>query len=221
MKSSPVQQTVFVVDDDPAIRKSLQLLIEMAGLPVRTFPSARSFLDAYKPGDSSCLILDIRMPGMNGLDLQQELVQRRFDLPIIVLTGYADVPVAIRALKSGAVEFLEKPVEDDVLLDHVRKALALDAQHRPRRNEHDLVRLRIKQLSPRELQVLRLVVDGLSSKQIGHQLHVSAKTVEAHRLRIMKKMQAESLADLVRVVVGFESREPRKSPSDAPASRDE
>jgi FixJ family two-component response regulator len=161
------------------------------------------------------------MPDVSGLDLQQELNRRSFDLPIIVLTGYADIPAAIRALKSGAVEFLEKPVDDIVLLDHVRKALALDAQHRPQRNEDDLVRRRIEQLSPRELQVLRLVVDGLSSKQIGHQLHVSGKTVEAHRLRIMKKMQTESLADLVRVVVGFESREPRKSPSDSSTSREE
>jgi len=214
MKSPPSQQTVYVIDDSPAIRKSLQLLMEMIGLPVKAFPSAASFLEAYKPGDAGCLILDIRMPGMNGLDLQQELNRRSFDLPIIVLTGYADVPSAIRALKSGAVEFLEKPAEDDVLLDHVRRALAFDAQHRRQRSEDDVVRERFERLSPRELEVLRLVIDGLSSKEIGHRLHVACKTVEAHRLRIMNKMEVESVADLVRVVVAFESREPRKTASD-------
>jgi two-component system, LuxR family, response regulator FixJ len=214
MKSHPSQPTVFIVDDDPAIRKSLQLLIEMVGLRVHTFPSATSFLESYRAGDAGCLILDIRMPGMNGLDLQQELNHRGFDLPIIVLTGFADVPSAIRALKGGAVDFLEKPVEDDVLLDHVRRALAVDAQHRRLLSENDLVREKIGRLSPREREVLQLVVEGLSSKEIGHRLHVTCKTVEAHRLRIMKKMEAESVADLVRVVVGFESREPRKTASD-------
>jgi two-component system response regulator FixJ len=214
VKPPPPQQTVFIVDDDPAIRKSLHLLIEMIGLPVRTFPSAASFLDICKPGDPGCLILDIRMPGMNGLDLQRELIRRGIGLPIIVLTGYGDVPSAIRALKSGAVEFLEKPVEDDVLLEHVRRALFLDAKHRRERNEDELVLQRIETLTPRELEVLQLVVDGLSSKEIGHRLHVTCKTVEAHRLRIMKKMQTESVADLVRAVVGAESRNPNKRASD-------
>jgi len=214
MKSPPSQPTVFIVDDDPAIRKSLQLLIEMVGLTVRTFSSATCLLETYQSGDAGCLILDIRMPGMNGLDLQQELNRRCFDLPIIVLTGYADVPSAIRALKSGAVDFLEKPVEEDVLLNHVRRALAVDAQHRRLRSENDLVREKIERLSPGEREVLHLVIEGLSSKEIGHRLHVTCKTVEAHRLRIMKKMEAESVADLVRVVVVFESREPRKTTSD-------
>jgi FixJ family two-component response regulator len=214
MKSPPSQPTVFIVDDDPAIRKSLQLLIELVGLRVCTFSSATSFLESYQSGDTGCLILDIRMPGMNGLDLQQALNRRCFDLPIIVLTGYADVPSAIRALKSGAVDFLEKPVEDDVLLDHVRRALAVDAQHRGLRSENDLVREKIERLSPREREVLHLVVEGLSSKEIGHRLHVTCKTVEAHRLRIMTKMEAASVADLVRVIVAFESRQPRKTASD-------
>jgi FixJ family two-component response regulator len=215
MKPPRAQQTVFIVDDDPAIRKSLQLLIEMSGLPVRTFPSAASFLETYQPGDAGCLILDIRMPGISGLDLQQELIRRSFDIPIIVLTGYGDVPSAIRALKSGAVEFLEKPVEDDVLLNHVRRALALEAQHRSQRTEHDIVRERIGRLTPRELEVLRLVVDGLSSKEIGYRLHVTCKTVEAHRLRIMKKMEVEGVAELVRLVVGVLSRDPGRSASDS------
>ncbi|HEV8072002.1 MAG TPA: response regulator [Planctomycetaceae bacterium] len=215
MKSPRAQQTVFIVDDDPAIRKSLQLLIQLIGLPVRTFPSAASFLDTYQPGDAGCLILDIQMRGMSGLDLQQELIRRSFDIPIIVLTGYGDVPSAIRALKTGAVEFLEKPVEDDVLLNHVRRALALEAQHRSQRTEHDIVRERIGRLTPRELEVLRRVIDGLSSKEIGYRLHVSCKTVEAHRLRIMKKMEAESVAELVRLVVGVETRDPGRSASDS------
>jgi two-component system, LuxR family, response regulator FixJ len=204
--SPPAQQTVFIVDDEAAIRKSLQLLIEMLGVSVRTFPSAARYLDAYQPGDAGCLILDLRMPGMNGLDLQQELIRRGFDMPLIVLTGFGDVPAVIRALKSGAFEFLEKPVDDDVLLDHVRRALAWDAQQRRQRSEHDTVRERIERLTLREREVLGLVVEGLSSKEIGHRLRVSCKTVEAHRARIMKKMETESVVDLVRVVVAVESK---------------
>jgi two-component system, LuxR family, response regulator FixJ len=213
MTSPPSPQTVFIVDDDPAIRKSLHLLIEMIGLPVRTFASAASFLEICKPEDAGCLILDLRMPDMNGLDLQRELIRRGFGIPIIMLTGFGDVPAAIRALKSGAVEFLEKPIEDDVLIDHVRRALSLDATYRRQHIEDELVRERIKLLTPRELEVLRLVLDGLSSKEIGYRLHVTSKTVEAHRLRIMKKMETECVADLVRVVVGAESRDPTKSAS--------
>lgn len=182
---------------------------------MRTFPSAASFLEAYQPGETGCLLMDVRMPGINGLDLQQELIRRNCDLPIIVLTGFADVPSAVRALKSGAVEFLEKPVEDDVLLNHIRRALALHAEWRQRRNEDDLVRKRFERLTMREREVLRLVVDGLSSKQIGHQLHVSCKTVEAHRVSIMQKMGADCVADLVRDVVGFESRNATKRAVDS------
>jgi RNA polymerase sigma factor (sigma-70 family) len=207
MTSPRAQQTVFIVDDDPAIRNSLQLLIEMQGIAVRTFSTAATFLEAYKPSEAGCLILDVRMPGMNGLALQRELIRQSFELPIIVLTGYADIPAAIRALKSGAVEFLEKPIEDDILLDHVRRALALDAERCRRRTQDAAVRERFERLSAREREVLRLVVDGLTSKQIGHELHVTTKTVEAHRLRIMKKMEAESLAELVRDVVSVESKD--------------
>jgi FixJ family two-component response regulator len=206
MKPPLAQQTVFIVDDDPAIRRSLHLLIEILGVPVQTFPSAASFLAAYKPGDSGCLILDLRMPDMTGLDLQQELIRRGCDRPIIVLTGYGDIPTAICALKSGAVEFLEKPVDDDVLLDHVRRALALDAQRRRQRSEHDSVRVRIERLTPREREVLRLVVAGLPSKEIAQRLHVSCKTVEAHRARIMMKMETDGVADLVRVVVSADTK---------------
>ena len=127
-------------------------------------------------------------------------------MPAIVLTGFGDVPSAIRALKSGAFEFLEKPVDDDVLIDHVRRALGLDAQRRRQRGEHDAVRERIERLTPREREVLGLVVEGLSSKEIGHKLRVSCKTVEAHRARIMKKMETESVVDLVRVVVAVDSK---------------
>jgi two-component system response regulator FixJ len=215
MMSPPAQQTVFIVDDEAAIRKSLKLLIEMLGVSVRTFPSAAGYLDAYQPGDAGCLILDLRMPWMNGLELQQELIRRGFDMPAIVLTGFGDVPSAIRALKSGAFEFLEKPVDDDVLIDHVRRALALDAQRRRQRSEHDTVRERIERLTPREREVLGLVVEGLSSKEIGHKLRVSCKTVEAHRARIMKKMETESVVDLVRVVVAVEPRGPGRGPCDS------
>jgi FixJ family two-component response regulator len=215
MNSLPGQQTVFVVDDEPAIRRSLSLLIELQGIPVETFPSAASFLDAYKPGDSGCLILDLRMSEMGGLDLQQELIRRGFDLPIIVLTGYGDIPSAIRALKSGAVEFLEKPVDDDVLLDHVRRALTLDAQQRRERSVHSLVRERMERLTPREREVLGHVIHGLASKEIAQRLQVSCKTVEMHRARIMKKMETESVADLVRIVVSAETRDPARGAFDS------
>jgi two-component system response regulator FixJ len=219
MNSPPRDQTVFIVDDEPAVRRSLQWLIETLPVPVQTFPSAASFLEAHPSEEPGCLILDLRMPGMNGLDLQQELIRRGFEIPVIVLTGYGDISSAIRALKSGALEFLEKPVEDDVLLDLVRRALAADAQRRRERSERDVVCERLEHLTPREREVLGLVVEGFSSREIGRQLHVSCKTVEAHRAQIMKKMGAERVVDLVRVVVGFKSLHPGGRASRCPVGR--
>ncbi len=203
--TSATRSTVYIVDDDQATRKSLRWLVETLGVPVKTFHCAVSFLDAYDAGQPGCLVLDVMMPGMSGLELQRELKSRGIDIPVIVLTGYADVPSAVRALKDGAFEFLEKPLNDDVLLERIQQALALDSKRRRERGDLGRVRERIGRLTPREHEVLGLVVDGLSSKQIAARLDVSFKTVEAHRAKIMKKMEAESVAQLVRMVVATKS----------------
>jgi two-component system, LuxR family, response regulator FixJ len=207
VNTTELQPTVYIVDDDQATRKSLRWLVETLGVPVKTFHCAVSFLDAYDPSQPGCLVLDVMMPGMSGLELQQELRQRGIDIPVIVLTGYGDVASAVRALKNGAVEFLEKPFNDEVLLEQIRRALTLDSRRRGERGEKEIVRERISRLTPREHEILGLVVDGLSSKEIAARLDVSFKTVEAHRAKIMRKMEAESVAQLVRIVVSTKARE--------------
>jgi two-component system response regulator FixJ len=202
MSTSPLTEpTVYVVDDDPGMLKSLRWLIETLGVPVKTFSRPTSFLDAYEAGQPGCLILDVRMPEMDGLDLQQELNQRGIEIPVIMLSGYGNVPTVVRALKRGAIDFLEKPIDDEILLEQVRRALALDERRREARGPLDAVRQRMTRLTPREREVLWLVVDGLLSKEIASRLHISFRTVEAHRAKIMSKMEAMSVAELVRMVV--------------------
>jgi two-component system, LuxR family, response regulator FixJ len=203
--ASSLQPAVYIVDDDQATRKSLRWLVETLGVPVKTFHCAVSFLDAYDPNQPGCLILDVMMPGMSGLDLLREMNERHIEIPVIVLTGYGDVPTAVRALKNGAIEFLEKPPNDETLLEHIRKALALDSRRRRERGALEIVRERMAKLTPREYQILQLVIEGLSSKEIAVRLSVSFKTVEAHRAKIMRKMEAESVAQLVRMVVSAKS----------------
>lgn len=206
MSTTTTQQpTVYIVDDDQATRKSLRWLVETLGVPVQTFHCAVSFLDAYDSSMPGCLVLDMMMPGMTGLELQRELNERGIDIPVIVLTGYADVPTAVKTLKGGAVEFLEKPFNDTVLLEQIRRALALDAQRRAERGARDIVRDRMARLTPRESEILDHVVEGLSSKEIANRLNVSFKTIEAHRAKVMRKMEAESVAQLVRLVVSTNS----------------
>jgi FixJ family two-component response regulator len=200
-----LQPTVYIVDDDAGVRKSLCWLIETLGVPVKTFASAANFLDACDARMPGCLVLDVVMPGMTGLELQEELRRRGAEIPIIMLTGYGDVPTAVRALKNGAIEFLEKPFDDHVLLRQVQRALMLDARRRKERGEFDDVFEHLTRLTPREHEVLDLVVEGLSSKEIAARIFVSFKTVEAHRAKIMTKMEAVSVADLVRIVVGASS----------------
>src|SRR5580704_12993917 len=197
-----MQPTVFVVDDDQATRKSLRWLVETLGVPVQTFHSGASFLDSYDPAQPGCLVLDVMMGGgMSGLELQKELNERQIEIPVIVLTGYGDVPTAVRALKNGAVEFLEKPFDGEVLLEQIRRALEVDALRRRERDAGEVVRTRLSRLTPREMEILKLVVEGLSSKEIATQLGVSFKTVEAHRAKIMRKMEANGVAQLVKMVV--------------------
>lgn len=198
------EPTVFVVDDDEAMRASLKWLIESVGIRVMTFASATEFLDAYYPGRAGCLLVDVRMPGMSGLDLQAYLARTDNRLPVIIITGHGDVAMAVRAMKSGALDFIEKPFNDEALLSSIRRALDFDAtqrQHRARRAE---IAARMAQLTPREHEVMELVTDGRSNKEIASALKVSTKTVEAHRARVMDKMAARSLADLVRMVLSAE-----------------
>jgi len=195
------QSTVYVVDDDPGVRKSLRWLIETLSVPVQTFASADEFLAAYQPKSPGCLVVDVVMPGMSGLELQQELRRRGDDIPIIVLTAYGSVHSAVDALKNGAVDFLEKPFDDNVLLEQIRRSLASVVRRHSERGQREAVRARMALLSRREREVLVHVVEGLSSKEIAVRLNVNFKTIEAHRARIMLKMEADCVAQLVRMVV--------------------
>jgi two-component system response regulator FixJ len=191
--------TVYVVDDDPAMRSSLRWLIESVGLAVRTCSSAQEFLRTYQPSDPGCLVLDVRMPGMSGLDLQAELAARRIHIPILIITGYAEVPLAVRAMKAGAFDFIEKPFSDQTLLDRIRAAVAHDEGGRRRRAARADVERRLRLLTARERDVLSRVVTGKSNKVIAADLELSTKTVEVHRAHVMEKLKAGSLADLIRL----------------------
>ncbi|MGB5201397.1 MAG: response regulator FixJ [Sedimenticolaceae bacterium] len=202
MSESPfTKSTVFVVDDDQAMRNSLKWLIESVGVQVESFASADEFLAEYQPGRSGCLVLDVRMPGMSGLDLQEYLVEHNIQIPAVIITGHGDVPMAVRAMKSGAIDFIEKPFNDEVLLDAIRRAIAYEEQQRSHYSENLRVQERLAHLTPREREVMEMVTDGRSNKEIANSLGVSAKTIEAHRARVMEKMQAGSLAELVRMAL--------------------
>jgi FixJ family two-component response regulator len=190
---------VFVIDDDRMIRDGLQSLIRSVGLRVETFASAQDFLGAKRPDTPACLVLDVRMPGLSGLDLQLKLRDDGIPIPIIFITGHGDIPMSVRAMKEGAHEFLTKPVRGQDLLDAVQKALASDRALRQERREAHEIRARFESLTPREKQVLELVVEGLLNKQIADRLGMSELTVKTHRAHVMEKTQAESLAHLVRM----------------------
>lgn len=190
---------VFVIDDDRMIREGLQSLIKSVGLRVETFASAQEFLEAKRPDAPACLVLDVRMPGLSGLDLQLRLRNGGMPIPIIFITGHGDIPMSVRAMKEGAHEFLTKPVRGQDLLDAVQSAIAGDRTLRQQRQEADQIRVRFESLTPREKQVLELVVAGLLNKQIADQLGMSELTVKTHRAHVMEKTQAESLAHLVRM----------------------
>jgi FixJ family two-component response regulator len=191
--------TVFVVDDEPSICAALKRLIKSVGLEVQTFPSAKDFLQSERPDGPGCLVLDVRLPGLSGLDLQQKLVEAKVDLPIIFMTGHGDIPMSVRAMKAGAVEFLTKPFNDQDLLDAIQQALARDGAARQRQSEISGLRQRYESLTPREREVFSLVVSGLLNKQTAAELGTSEKTIKTHRAQVMQKMNANSLADLVRM----------------------
>jgi len=197
----PPEPIVFVVDDDRAMRESLRWLLESVGLTVRTYANAADFLREYEPTQPGCLVLDVRMPGMSGLDLQAELGRRGAGLPTIVVTGHAEVPMAVRAVKAGAVDFIEKPFSDQLLLDRVRQALEIDRLEREVRRRREEARRRLETLSAREREVLMLVAAGKQNKEIAAELGLSPKTVEVHRSHVMSKMSVDSLAELIRVAI--------------------
>jgi FixJ family two-component response regulator len=202
MKEKPA--TVFVVDDDDAVRTSLRLLLKSVGLPVETFGSAQEFLDAFDADRAGCLVLDIRMPGMSGLELQQKLNEMHAIVPIVFITGHGDVPMAVEAMQHGAVDFIQKPFRDQDLIDRINQALERDRENRAGLKERDAIRRRMEQLTPREREVLDLVTQGKANKVIAGDLNVSQRTVEIHRARVMEKMGASSLAHLVRMVIEAE-----------------
>lgn len=198
MSTEPI---VFVVDDDQAIRSSLKWLIESVGLRVETYATADEFMRSYYPGRAGCLMLDVRMPGMSGLELQEHFAKHDILIPIIIITGHGDVPMAVRAMKSGAIDFIEKPFNDELLLESIRNALVLDVRQRETQAQRAEIAARLAHLTPREHEVMEMVTEGRSNKEIATGLGVSAKTVEAHRARVMEKMEAGSLAELVRMVI--------------------
>jgi FixJ family two-component response regulator len=190
---------VFVIDDDALIRDGIQSLIRSIGLRAETYASARDFMLAKHPDAPACLVLDVRMPGLSGLDLQRQLSGANIDIPIIFITGHGDIPMTVRAMKDGAMEFLTKPVRGQDLLDAVQKAIARDRELRKDRAELTETRKRFASLTPRETEVLKLVVSGLLNKQIADELGMSELTVKTHRAHVMEKTKADSLAHLVRM----------------------
>jgi RNA polymerase sigma factor (sigma-70 family) len=196
-------QTVYIVDDDPAIRYAMQALMDSVNLQHEIFASADEFLQQESQHRAGCLVLDIRMPGLGGLELQEELIARGSTLPIIFITGHGDVPMAVDAMQKGAVDFILKPFRDQELLDRVRDALTTDKERRAELEQHANVEHRLDKLTKREREVFDLVVTGKPNKVIAYELGVSQRTVEIHRARVMEKMQARSLADLVRMHISL------------------
>jgi len=202
MSQGPV---VFVVDDDPSIRSSLKFLMSSVGLQVEGFDSADALLKRNLPDAPSCLVLDVRLRGLSGLDFQRQLAARNCHIPIIFITGHGDIPMSVRAMKAGAVEFLTKPFRDQDLLDAVRIALEKDRERRERKKEVSDLKERYNSLTPREQEVISMVVSGMLNKQIADQLATAENTVKVHRSRAMEKMQAQSVAELVKMIGKLES----------------
>jgi FixJ family two-component response regulator len=209
---------VVVIDDDLSVRKALGRLLKSHGYRALEFASAEEFLAQPLPDVPGCAVIDVQMPGLNGLQLQQTLAERNACLPIVFITGHGDIPMSVQAMKAGAVDFLTKPFRDQDLLRAVSQALARQAQNRQAGRELAELRRRAQSLSPREQQVMALVVSGMLNKQSGLQLGVAEKTIKVHRARVMRKMQAESLAELVRMADKIGVKTPQSPSRSAPAS---
>jgi FixJ family two-component response regulator len=208
--------TVFVVDDDPSVRRALGRLLKTAGFAVEAFASAEAFLDRPPPDGPACLVLDVSMPGLNGLEAQRALIERNAGIPIVFVTGHGDIPMTVRAMRAGATDFLPKPCHGPDFVAAVRRAIALHTQARQTRSQSAGLRGRAEALTPREREVMWLVVTGMLNKQTGHRLGVTEKTIKVHRARVMHKMGADSLAELVRMA---EQLRAESAPSDATAER--
>jgi FixJ family two-component response regulator len=204
------ESIVFIIDDDPLYRASAERLVRSVGFSVQGFESARDFLSTRRPNVPSCLVLDVRLPGLSGLDLQRELAEAGVHIPIIFVTGHGDIPMSVQAMKAGAVEFLTKPFRDQDFLDGIRHAIARDRIARRQHARNVDLRQRYESLSPREREVLKCVVSGMLNKQIADVLGTTERTIKFHRGRIMQKMQGKSLADLVRMAeaLGISGPEP-------------
>ena len=192
---------VMVVDDDAGVRNAMRSLLKSVGLESILFGSAQEFLDGYKPSQPGCLLLDIRMPGMSGLELQQQLNLRGAVIPVIFMTGHGDIPMAVEAMQHGAFDFLQKPFRDQDLLDRIQKAISKDGELRKSLGQHTRTRERLDSLTPREREVLDLLVKGKQNKAVAQELGVSPRTVEIHRARVMEKMEVTSIAELVRMML--------------------
>jgi two-component system response regulator FixJ len=195
------QPMVFIVDDDSGVRSSIRILLKSVGISTTAFASAKEFLAAYDQAQPGCLVLDIRMPGMSGMELQLELNRLGAVIPVVFITGHGDVPMAVEAMQQGAFDFLQKPFRDQDLIHRIQKALERDAAHRAALQQTDAIKTRLESLTPREREVLDLLADGKQNKVMAAQLGLSQRTVEIHRANVMEKMQARSVAQLVRMLL--------------------
>ena len=195
------QSIVFVIDDDEAVRDALSVHLDLAGLPVRAFSSARAFLESVGPEQGGCAVIDIRMPELDGIALQQEMIRRGIGLPVIIITGHGDVPAAVTAFRAGAVDFLQKPFDEDLLIERIREAIGRDRQSRRLSVEVAEIRGRYDLLSPREREVMDLVAQGHSNKVIAIRLDIGVRTVETHRAKVMEKMGVRSAPELARMKI--------------------
>jgi RNA polymerase sigma factor (sigma-70 family) len=201
MKNTPV---VMVVDDDAGVRNAMRILLKSVGIDAMVYGSAQEFLGAWQPSQAGCLVLDIRMPGMSGLELQQQLNLRGAVVPVIFMTGHGDIPMAVEAMQHGAFDFLQKPFRDQDLLDRIQRAIARDSERRESLGEHARIEAHLESLTAREREVLDLMVKGKQNKQIAQDLGVSPRTIEIHRSRVMEKMDAHSVAELVRMMLDLD-----------------